>query len=84
MDYHEGMSRAIDIQSHIRALKADFCELVTIGNDYIQIRWEAFSVLFPNEECLESRSIKDGYEHKTGWYNGAHIVTCREVKPDEA
>ena len=35
MDYHEGMSRAIDIQAHIRALKADFCELVTIGNDYI-------------------------------------------------
>ena len=84
MDYHERMSRAIDIQAHIRALKADFYELVTIGNDYIQIKWEAFSVLFPNEECLKSHSIKDGYEYKTGWYNGAYIVTCREVKSDEA
>ena len=84
MDYHEGMSRAIDIQAHIRALKADFCELVTIGNDYIQIKWEAFSVLFPNEECLKSHSINGGYEYKSGWYNGAYIVTCREVKPDEA
>ena len=84
MDYHEGMSRAIDIQAHIRALKADFYELVTIGNDYIQIKWEAFSVLFPNDVYLESHFIQDGYEHKRGWYNGAHIVTCREVKPDEA
>lgn len=83
MDYHEGMSRAIDIQAHIRALKADFCELVTIGNDYIQIRWEAFSVLFANDEGL-IHSIKGGYEYKSGWYNGAYIVTCREVKPDEA
>ena len=83
MDYHEGMRRAIDIQAHIRALKADFFELVTIGNDYIQIKWEAFSVLFPNEECLKSHSIKGGYEYKTGWYNGVYIVTCREVKPDE-
>ena len=84
MDYHETISRAIDIQVHIRALKADFCELVTIGNDYIQIRWEAFSVLFPNAECLESHFIQDGYEHKRGWYNGVYIVTCREVKPDES
>ena len=83
MDYHEGMSRAIDIQAHIRALKADFCELVTIGNDYIQIRWEAFSVLFPNDLHLEKHFIHGSYEHKRGWYNGAHIVTCREVKPDE-
>lgn len=82
MNYHEGMSRAIDIQAHIRALKSDFCELVTIGNDYIQIRWEAFSVLFPNDE-LVSHSINSGYEHKSGWYNGAYIVTCREVRPDE-
>ena len=80
MDYHEAIIRAIDVQTHIRALKADFCELVTIGNDYIQIKWEAFSVLFPNDECLESHSIKDGYEHKQVWYNGSHIVTCREVK----
>ena len=83
MDYHERMSRAIDIQAHIRALKKDFPEIVDIETNYIQIRWEAFSVLFPNEECLESRSINGGYEYKTGWYNGVHIVTCREVKPDE-
>ena len=82
MNYHERMSRAIDIQAHIRALKADFCELVTIGNDYIQIKWEAFSVLFPNEERL-IHSINGNYEYKSGWYNGAYIVTCREVKPDE-
>ena len=84
MDYHEGMSRAIDIQAHIRALKEDFPEIVDIEPDYIQIKWEAFSVLFPNEECLKSHSINGGYEYKTGWYNGAHIVTCREVRPDEA
>ena len=83
MDYHEAISRAIDIQAHIRALKADFCELVTIGNDYIQIKWEAFSVLFPNDVYLESHFIQDGYEHKRGWYNGVYIVTCREVNPDE-
>ena len=82
MNYHERMSRAIDIQAHIRALKADFCELVTIGNDYIQIKWEAFSVLFPNDEGL-IHSINGNYEYKSGWYNGAYIVTCREVKPDE-
>ena len=83
MNYHERMSRAIDIQAHIRALKADFFELVTIGNDYIQIRWEAFSALFPNDVCLESHFINGCYEHKRGWYNDAHIVTCREVNPDE-
>ena len=84
MNYHEAISRAIDIQAHIRALEADFPELVAIGNDYIQIRWEAFSVLFPNDVHLESHFIHDGYEHKRGWYNGAYIVTCREVSPDEA
>ena len=84
MNYHEAIIRAIDIQTHIRALEEDFPELVTIGNDYIQIRWEAFSVLFPNDAYLEAHFIHDGYEHKRGWYNGAHIVTCREVKPDEA
>ena len=82
MDYCEAMSRAIDIQTHIRALKADFPELVAIGNDYIQIRWEAFSVLFPNEEVL-IHYIKGGYEHKSGWYKGEYNVTCREVRPDE-
>ena len=82
MNYHEGMSRAIDIQAHIRSLKADFCELVTIGNDYIQIKWEAFSVLFPNDEG-SIHSINGNYEYKSGWYNGSYIVTCREAKPDE-
>ena len=84
MNYHEAISRAIDIQAHIRALKADFCELVTIGNDYIQIKWEAFSVLFPNDANLEKHFINECYEHKRGRYNGAYIVTCREVRPDEA
>ena len=84
MNYHEAISRAIDIQAHIRALKSDFCELVTIGNDYIQIKWEAFSVLFPNDVHLESHFIQDGYEHKRGWYNGAYIIACRKVEPDES
>ena len=84
MDYHEGMSRAIDIQVHIRALKADFSELISIEPNNIQLGWEAFSVLFPNDVYLESHFIQDGYEHKRGWYNGVYIVTCREVRPDEA
>ena len=84
MDYHEAISRAIDIQAHIRALQADFSELISIEPNNIQIGWEAFSVLFPNEECLKSHSINGGYEYKSGWYNGAHIVTCREVMSDEA
>ena len=84
MNYHEAISRAIDIQAHIRALQADFSELISIEPNNIQIGWEAFSVLFPNDAYLEAHFIHDGYEHKRGWYNGAHIVTCREVKPDEA
>lgn len=84
MNYHERMSRAIDIQAHIRALKEDFPELVDIELNYIQIRWDAFSALFPHGEDAEVHFVKDGYEHKQGWYNGAYIVTCREVKPDEA
>ena len=84
MNYHERMSRAIDIQTHIRALEEDFPELVAIDTNSIQIEWGAFSVLFPNDAYLEAHFIHDGYEHKRGWYNGAYIVTCREVKPDEA
>ena len=84
MNYHEAISRAIDIQAHIRALEADFPELVAIGNDYIQIRWEAFSVLFPNDAHLEKHFINECYEHKRGWYNGAYIIACRKVEPDEA
>ena len=84
MDYHEAISRAIDIQAHIRALQADFSELISIEPNNIQIGWEAFSVLFPNDVHLEKHFIHEDYEHKRGWYNGAHIVTCREVKPDEA
>ena len=83
MDYHEAISRAIDIQAHIRALQADFSELISIEPNNIQIGWEAFSVLFPNDVYLESHFIEDGYEHKRSWYNGAYIVTCREVKPNE-
>ena len=83
MNCHEAISRAIDIQAHIRSLEKDFPELVAINMNSIQIKWEAFSVLFPNEECL-THSINGGYEYKTGWYNGAYIVTCREVRPDEA
>ena len=84
MNYHEAISRAIDIQAHIRALQADFSELISIETNNIQIGWEAFSVLFPNDAYLEANFIHDRYEHKRGWYNGAHIVTCREVRPDEA
>ena len=84
MNYHEGMSRAIDIQAHIRALEEDFPELVDIEPNYIQIKWEAFSALCPSDAHLEMHFINECYEHKRGWYNGAHIVTCREVKPDEA
>ena len=83
MNYHEAISRAIDIQAHIRALEEDFPELVSIYPNYIQIKWDAFSALFPNDLHLEKHSIHGSYEHKRGWYNGAHIVTCREVKPDE-
>ena len=83
MDYHEGMGRAIDIQAHIRALKEDFPELVDIEPNYIQIKWEAFSVLFPNDVHLEKHFIHEGYEHKRGRYNGAYIIACRKVEPDE-
>ena len=84
MDYHEAMSRAIDIQTHIRALKADFDELISIDPGSIQIGWDAFSVLFPNDEDVEVHFLQDGYEHKRGWYNGAYIIACRKVEPDEA
>ena len=84
MNYHEAISRAIDIQAHIRALEEDFSELISIELNNIQIGLEAFSVLFPNDVYLESHFTQDGYEHKRGWYNGVYIVTCREVKPDEA
>ena len=84
MDYHEAISRAIDIQAHIRALEEDFPELVAIEPNCIQIEWDAFSALFPNDAHLEKRFINEGYEHKRGWYNGSHIITCREVSPDEA
>ena len=84
MNYHEAISRAIDIQTHIRALQADFSELISIETNNIQIGWEAFSVLFPNDANLEKHFINGCYEHKRGWYNGAHIVTCREVRTDEA
>lgn len=84
MNYHEAISRAIDIQAHIRALEEDFPELVAIEPYGIQIEWDAFSALFPNDAYLEAHFIHDGYEHKRARYNGAHIVTCREVKPDEA
>ena len=84
MDYHERMSRAIDIQAHIRALKKDFPEIVDIETNYIQIRWDAFSVLFPDDSYVDIHFFEGGYEHKRGWYNGVYIVTCREVKPDEA
>ena len=84
MNYHEAISRAIDIQAHIRALEEDFSELISIEPNNIQIGWEAFSALFPNDVHLEKHFIQDGYEHKRGWYNGVYIVTCREVRPDEA
>ena len=84
MNNHEAISRAIDIQAHIRALEEDFPELVDIEPNYIQIEWDAFSSLFPNDAHLEKHFISGCYEHKRGWYNGAYIVTCREVKPDEA
>ena len=83
MNYHEAVSRAIDIQAHIRVLKANFNELVSIENDYIQIGWDAFSALFKDDSYVDVHLFKDGYEHKRGWYNGAYIVTCREVKPNE-
>lgn len=84
MDYHEVISRAIDIQAHIRALEEDFPELVAIEPNCIQIEWVAFSALFPNDVNLEKHFIHEDYEHKRGWYNGAHIVACRKVEPDEA
>ena len=83
MNYHEAISRAIDIQAHIRALQADFSELISIEPNNIQIGWEAFSALFPNDANLEKHFINEGYEHKRGWYNGAHIIACRKVEPDE-
>ena len=84
MNYHERMSRAIDIQAHIRALEEDFPELVDIEPNYIQIKWEAFSALFPNDANLEKHFINECYEHKRGWYNGSYIIACRKVEPDEA
>ena len=84
MDYHEGMSRAIDIQSHIRALEEDFPELVAIEPNGIQIEWDAFSALFPNDANLEKHFINECYEHKRGRYNGAYIIACRKVEPDES
>ena len=83
MNYHEAISRAIDIQAHVRALEEGFPELVDIEPNYIQIKWEAFSVLFPNDANLEKHFINECYEHKRGWYNGAHIIACRKVEPDE-
>ena len=84
MNYHERMSRAIDIQTHIRALEEDFPELVAIEPNGIQIEWGAFSALFPNDPNLEKHFINECYEHKRGWYNGAHIIACRKVEPDES
>ena len=84
MNYHEAISRAIDIQAHIRALQADFSELISIETNNIQIGWEAFSVLFPNDAHLEKHFINECYEHKRGWYNGAYIIACRKVEPDES
>ena len=83
MNYHEAISRAIDIQAHIRALEEDFPELVDIEPNYIQIEWDAFSSLFPNDAHLEKHFINGCYEHKRGWYNGAYIIACRKVEPDE-
>lgn len=82
MDYHEAMIRAIDIQSYIKALLEDFPELVSIEPDTIQIGWDAFAVLL-HGDCSEHFTT-EGYEHKRGFYNGVRVVTCREVKPDEA
>ena len=65
-------------------IQEDFPELVAIEPNCIQIEWDAFSALFPNDANLESHFINGDYEHKRGWYNGVYIVTCREVKPDEA
>ena len=84
MDYHEAISRAIDIQAHIRALEEDFPELVAIEPNGIQIEWDAFSSLFPNDANLEKHFINECYEHKRGRYNGAYIIACRKVEPDEA
>ena len=84
MNYHEAISRAIDIQAHIRALEEDFPELVSIEPNGIQIEWDAFSSLFPNDANLEKHFINECYEHKRGRYNGAYIIACRKVEPDEA
>ena len=84
MNYHESISRAIDIQAHIRALEEDFPELVAIEPNGIQIEWDAFSALFPNDANLEKHFINERYECKRGRYNGSYIVTCREVRTDEA
>ena len=83
MNYHEAISRAIDIQAHIRALEEDFPELVAIEPNCIQIEWDAFSALFPNDFYLEKHFINECYEHKREWYNGAYIIACRKVEPDE-
>ena len=83
MNYHEAISRAIDIQAHIRALEDDFPELVAIEPNGIQIEWDAFSALFPNDAHLEKHFINECYEHKRGRYNGAYIIACRKVELDE-
>ena len=83
MNYHEAVSRAIDIQAHIRALEEDFPELVSIELNSTQIEWGAFSALFPNDAHLEKHFINECYEHKRGRYNGAYIIACRKVEPDE-
>ena len=84
MNYHEAISRAIDIQAHIRALEEDFPEIVDIEPNCIQIEWDAFSALFPNDANLEKHFINEYYEHKRGRYNGAYIIAWRKVEPDEA
>ena len=66
MNYHEAISRAIDIQAHIRALEEEFPELVAIEPNGIQIEWDAFSSLFPNDANLEKHFINECYEHKRG------------------
>ena len=84
MNYHEAISRAIDIQAHIRALEEDFPELVAIEPNGIQIEWDAFSALFPNDAHLEKHFINECFEHKRVRYNGAYILACVKVELDEA
>ena len=74
----------MEIYSNTIQVVKNLIEKAEIDPDSIQIRWDAFSVLFPHDEDVEVHFVEDGYEHKRGWYNGAHIITCREVKPNEA